>query len=157
MIIINHLDFDTILDTIDGMPDFSGIEEPTLSILQTAWEEGKFQIINNPPPKVGIKTPNWQELATEILEGDLLPLFNRFTSEAINSYPISIPRNDINLIVNVIRKENALAASLTLLQQYGFVFTNEERQLWNNVIQELGFSSIVQIVEPDPDVEPDPN
>ena len=94
---------------------------------------------------VPVVLPDWNGLVTKVLEGELLPLFNRLTSEAINSNPISIARNDINLAVTVIKNENALAASLALLQQLGFVFTDEEKQLWNDAVEELGFSSVVQI------------
>ena len=94
---------------------------------------------------VPVIVPGWNGLAKKVLGGDLLSLFTRVTAEAINSNPISIARNDINLAVTVIKDENALAASLKLLQQCGFVFTDEEKQLWNNVIEELGFSSVVQI------------
>jgi hypothetical protein len=89
--------------------------------------------------------PDWDGLASKVLGGELLPLFNRLTSEAINSNAISLARNDINLAVTVVKNENALAAGLALLQQCGFVFTEEEKQLWNNAIQELHFSDLVQV------------
>lgn len=145
MIIIKHLGCNTVLNTINDMPDFSCIKEPTLSILQKAWEEGNFEILNDPQPISEIKNPDWEGLATKVLEGELLPLFSRLTTEAINSNAISIARNDITLAVTVIRNESALASSLALLQQLGFVFTEEEKQLWNNVVEKLGFSLVVQI------------
>ena len=119
-------------------------------MLQKAWndflESGEeLEIIPDPEPIPEIKNPDWDGLATKALGESLLPLFTRVTAEAINSNPISIARNDINLAVTVIKNENALAASLKLLQQVGFVFTEEEKQLWNNAVEELGFSSVVQI------------
>lgn len=89
--------------------------------------------------------PDWDGLAAKVLGGELLSLFHRLTSEAINSNAISLARNDINLAVTVVKNENALAAGLALLQQCGFVFTEEEKQLWNNAIQELHFSDLVQV------------
>lgn len=94
---------------------------------------------------VPVVVPDWNGLAKKVLGGDSLPLFVRVTIEATNSNPISVARNDINLAVTVLKNETALASSLALLQQLGFVFTDEEKQLWNNVIEELGFSSVVQI------------
>ena len=140
----------TPISWINNAPDFTGIEEPTLSVLQKAWndflESGEeLEIIPDPEPIPEIKNPDWEGLATQALGESLLSLFTRVTAEAINSNAISIARNDINLAVTVIKNENALAASLALLQQCGFVFTDEEKQLWNNVIEELGFSSVVQI------------
>ena len=146
---LESLNATTLLPWVNNAPDFTGIEEPTLSILQTAWEAGKdsIEIIPDPEPIPipEIKNPDWEGLTAQSLGGSLLSLFTRLTSEAINSNPISIARNDINLAVTVIKNENALASSLALLQQLGFVFTEEEKQLWNNAVEELGFSSVVQI------------
>ena len=137
----------TAIPWLNNAPDFTGIEEPTLSILQAAWVAGKdnIEIIPDPEPTPEIKNPDWEGLIGKVLGGDLLPLFTRVTSEALNSNPISIARNDINLAVTVLKNENALAASLNLLQQCGFIFTDEEKQLWNNAMEELGFSKITKI------------
>lgn len=139
--------FSFLIPWLNNAPDFTGIEEPTLSILQAAWEAGKdnIEIIPDPEPIPEIKNPDWDGLTGKVLGGDLLPLFTRVTSEAINSNPISIARNDINLAVTVLKNETALAASLKLLQQCGFVFIDEEKQLWNNAMEELGFSKITKI------------
>ena len=137
----------TPLPWVNNAPDFTGIEEPTLSVLINVWETEKdnIEIIPDPEPVAEIKIPYWEGLAAQALGGSLLSLFTRVTAEAINSNPISIARNDINLAVTVIKNENALAASLKLLQQVGFIFTDEEKQLWNDAVEELGFSSVVQI------------
>lgn len=101
---------------------------------------------NSPEPTdVVHKTPDWDGLAAKVLGKELLPLFHHLTSEAINSNAISLARNDISLAISVIKNEDALAAGLALLQQCGFVFTKEEKQLWNKVIKELYFSDLVKI------------
>ena len=101
---------------------------------------------NTPEPADAIiMPPDWDGLAAKVLGKELLPLFYHLTSEAINSNAISLARNDINLAISVIKNENALAAGLALLQQCGFVFTKEEKQLWNKVIKELYFSDLVKI------------
>lgn len=144
---LESLNATTQLPWVADAPDFTGITEPTLSVLRAAWEAGKdnIEIIPDPEPIPEIKNPDWDGLIGKVLGGDLLPLFTRVTAEAINSNPISIARNDINLAVTVIKNENALASSLKLLQQVGFIFTDEEKQLWNDAVEELGFSSVVQI------------
>jgi hypothetical protein len=131
----------------DNTPDFSRISEPTLSILQAAWEAEKdnIEVIPDPKPIPVVITPDWDGLSARVLGGELLPLFTKVTVEAINSNAISIARGDISLAVTVIKDEDALASSLALLQQCGFVFTNEEKQLWNNTVTELGFSEIAWI------------
>jgi|SanBayMetagenome_1026888.scaffolds.fasta_scaffold16592_2 hypothetical protein len=97
------------------------------------------------PADVVVMPPDWDGLAAKILGKELLPLFHHLTSEAINSNAISLARNDISLAISVIKKEDALAAGLALLQQCGFVFTKEEKQLWNKVIKELHFSDLVKV------------
>jgi hypothetical protein len=131
-------------------PDFTSTNEPTLSVLVDAWsdflESGEeLEIIPDPEPIPVVITPDWDGLSARVLGDDLLPIFTRVTVEAISSNPISIARGDTSLAVTVIKNELALASSLALLQQCGFVFTDEEKQLWNNVVTELGFSEIVWI------------
>ena len=136
----------TPLPWLDNAPDFTGITEPTLSVLQAAWEQGKdvIEIIPDPVITQTIE-PDWDGLKNMVLGGELYPLFTRVTIEAANSNAINLARNDINLAVTVIRIEAALASGLSLLQQFGFVFTQEEKQLWNTTLEELGFSEIVAL------------
>lgn len=112
------------------------------------WQLYEYWLLkgNKPEPAdIVAVTPDWDSLLLKVLAGELLPLFTRLTSEAINSSAISLARSDINLAVNVIKNEEALAASLVLLQKCGFVVTKEEKQLWNRVVTELHFSNIVKL------------
>jgi hypothetical protein len=138
----------TKLPIVNNAPDFSGITEPTVSILQQVWESNSVEIIPDPEPIVIIQEPDWSGLAARVLGGDLYPLFTRLTIEAsgLARNDINLARNDINLAVTVIRIEAALASGLSLLQQFGFVFTEEEKQLWNNAAEELSFSDLVKIL-----------
>jgi hypothetical protein len=51
----------TPLPWVDGAPDFTGITEPTLSVLQDAYEAGKdnIEVIPDPIPVPPIAVPDW--------------------------------------------------------------------------------------------------
>jgi hypothetical protein len=48
-----------LVPVIDGVPDLSGYGEPTLSILQDAFDAGNSEIIPDPEPIVETLPPNW--------------------------------------------------------------------------------------------------
>lgn len=132
----------------DGIePNFTGIEEPTLSILQSVWEAEKNNIEIIPDPELipTIINPDWDGLTAKVLGGDLFTLFSRVTAESFNSLPIFVASTHINLAVLNVRIEQSLAAGLGMLTSSGFAFTQEEKQLWNNALQELGFSAIAKL------------
>jgi hypothetical protein len=140
----------TILPWINNQPGFASIEEPTLSVLQKAWndflESGEeLEVILDPESIPVINNPDWVGLKNRGLAGDLHPIFSRLTIEAVANPSLAVPRSDIFLIIAATKDEAALASGLLLLQQFGFVFTEQEKQLWNNALQELGFSAIAQI------------
>jgi hypothetical protein len=137
----------TVLPWVNNEPDFTGITDPTLSVLQNAWEAGKnnIEVIPDPEPIPVVITPDWDELSARVLGGDLFPIFVRLTAAADLSIPISRARGDINMAVGFFKIEAALASGLMQVQANGFVFTEEEKLLWNNALQELGFSAITQI------------
>ena len=76
----------------------------------------------------------------------LYPLFVRLTLAGYQSIPISQARGDINVCVAYTRTEAALASGFAQIQVNGFVFTDEEKTLWNNAVIELGFSEVVKII-----------
>jgi hypothetical protein len=140
----------TALPWINNAPDFTGIEEPTLSVLQKAWndflESGEeLEVISASEIMPVIANPDWEGLKNRGIAGDLHSIFARLTAETITNPSLAVPRSDINLIITVTKDEPTLASGLVLLQQFGFVFAEKEKQLWNNALQELGFSAIAQI------------
>ena len=70
-----NIDFPVItsLPWSNNEPDFSGIEEPTLSILQAAWEAGKdnIEIIPDSKPIPEIKNPDWGNFGGAIITSEL--------------------------------------------------------------------------------------
>lgn len=144
---IQYLGFITVLGIVNNAPDFTKQKDPTLSILQEAWEKGKdsIEVIPDPEPTPIVTTPDWGGLLARVLGGDLFPIFARLTAAADLSNPINRARTDINLAVSFVRIEAALASGFMQLQANGFVFTEEEKALWNNAVTELGFSPLVYI------------
>jgi hypothetical protein len=138
----------TALPWVNNAPDFTGFEDPTLSVLVNAWNDflasgQELEIIPDPEPVV---TPDWDGLSNRVLGGDLFPLFIKLTLAGYQSIPISQARGDINAAVAYVRIEEALASGFQQIQANGFVFTEEEKKLWNIAVTELGFSKIVQIL-----------
>ena len=95
---------------------------------------------------IPITTPDWNGLSNRVLGGDLFPLFVRLTLAGYQSTAISQARGDINVCVAHTKIEAALASGFQQIQANGFVFTDEEKLLWNNAVIELGFSEVVKIV-----------
>ena len=94
---------------------------------------------------VPVVTPDWDGLSNRVLGGDLFSLFIKLTLAGYQSIPISQARGDINVCVGYTRIEAALASGFQQIQANGFVFTEEEKQLWNNAVTELGFSDVVKL------------
>lgn len=54
-------------------PDFAGIEEPTLSILQNAWDKDKnnIEIIPDPVPFIETPIPDWQGFGGTLQQSEI--------------------------------------------------------------------------------------
>ncbi|MBD2571064.1 hypothetical protein [Anabaena lutea] len=134
--------------------DFNLIEyPPTRSSLQSAWEQwciGKdlgIELADIEPSSIP-PNPDWDELKNRILSGNLHPLFERLTMAAMqgNSPGISTAQIHISIAILNLKNEDALSAGITLLTQVaGYIFTSEEKTLWNQAATELGFSNLVHI------------
>lgn len=131
---------------LNGAPDWSVISEPTLSLLQADYEAAE-EIATVPDP-VPFTTPvvaDWDGLQAHLLAGDLNPIFARLTVAAIDSNPLSTARGDVTDSILTVRVEAALASAIQLLKMVGWMFTDEEIELWNDKVSALGFSEIVKI------------
>jgi hypothetical protein len=65
----------TPIPWVSNAPDFTGITEPTLSVLRTAYEsqKGSIEVIPDPVPFVETLKPNWQGALDDM---DLPPIGN---------------------------------------------------------------------------------
>lgn len=95
-----------------------------------------------------IPEPDWEGLKNRALGGELYPIFHRLTlaSLAPDANTISTARGDITDAILIVKIEAALVSGLQLLTQIGgYQFTQEEKDLWKTVVDELGFSSLVYL------------
>ena len=65
-ILISTLGANTPVNVIDGIPDFSPYSEPTLSILQSAFDEGNYTVIPDPEPIVEPVVANWLQFYKQL-------------------------------------------------------------------------------------------
>lgn len=141
---------------VNGAPNFSGITEPTLSVLQAAYESEKdnITVIPDPIPDPPVITPDWDALNASLLNGVLAPIYQRINAacyvdpatatleQTANASNISIALAITMSALQVVRNEDALAAAVLQLAS-NFEFTEAEKALWNTTVNELGFSEIV--------------
>jgi hypothetical protein len=100
------------------------------------------------PPSPIAPVADWQTLQNRILGGDLYFIFKRLTEASLapNANTISTARGDITDAIITVRIEAALASGLQLLTQVGgYVFSPEEKALWQSAVDELHFSSLVYL------------
>jgi hypothetical protein len=91
---------------------------------------------------------DWESLKNRALGGDLYPIFHRLTLASLGSdaNTISTARGDISDAILIVRIETALASGFQLLTQAGgYVFTQEEKDLWKSAVDELHFSSLIYL------------
>lgn len=118
-----------------------------LSVLESAvawFVQGQ----NQPVVPPSNPQPNWINLRNRLLGGDLHPIFERLTIASMqpDGNPISTAKGDISDAILIVRIEAALASGLHLLTQVaGYVFTQEEKDLWNPAVEQEGFSDLVKI------------
>lgn len=114
---------------------------------------------NTPSPAPTVpSTPDWDGLINVILGGSLLPMYLRLTEAAFvnpasatlqdiaNANNIAVALGKIDQAVQVTKIELAVAASFNLLTTTSnYVFTPEEKTLWNTQVSQLNFSSAMQL------------
>ncbi len=147
---------------VNNVPNFSAFTEPTLSILQSAYEanQNDIEVILDP---VSISFPDWQALTDHILGGALYPIYERLTAAQFVAYnPLLTPEENGTILANanniavaagkldqsvqVTRIEGAVFASFQLLvTTSNYTFTQEEKDLWNPLVTSLNFSPLVYL------------
>jgi hypothetical protein len=141
----------TPLPWVNNAPDFTSFSEPTLSVLQASYEANKDNIVVIPEPlpqPVLPPEPDWEGLKHRAFGGDLYPIFERLRNAALDpeANTISTARGDITDAILTVKIEAALASGFQLLTQVGgYVFSPEEKALWQSAVDELHFSSLVYL------------
>ena len=141
-ILYNGINF--ALTESDGI--FAGAAENILPSLQALYDAGQYQVLPDSEPITPL--PDWQTLQNRILGGDLYFIFKRITevSLAPDANTISTARGDITDAILTVKIEEALASGFQLLTQVGgYQFTQEEKNLWKSVVDELHFSPLVYL------------
>lgn len=98
---------------------------------------------------------DWGALRDSTLSGELNFVFERVSMASFattadlvaiqSANNISTALGRITDAILSVRVEAALAQGLYLLTQFGYTFLPEEREAWNRVVAELGFTSMVHI------------
>lgn len=61
-ILLHSIGATTIVSVIDGIPQLGSFTEPTLSILQAAFDVGDYEVIPDPDPIIETPPPDWDGL-----------------------------------------------------------------------------------------------
>jgi len=100
---------------------------------------------NTPEPADVVNMPpNWDSLYSHVLAGDLKPIYLRLKQAAKTDNILSVDYINLITVLSNIRTEQALKECLDELISDGYVLSEEEKQLWNDAVQELHFSSLVR-------------
>ena len=142
---------------LEGNPIWDGFEQPTLGVLQASYQANKnnIVIVPDPIPDPPVITPDWDALNASLLNGVLAPIYQRINAacyvdpatatlaQTVNASNISIALAITMSALQIVRREDALAAAILQLAYSDFEFTEAEKTLWNTTVNELGFSEIV--------------
>lgn len=101
---------------------------------------------NTPEPADIIDIPpDWDSLYHSVLAGDLKPLYLRLKQAAKTDNILSIDYINLITVLSNVRTEQALKECLDELISYGYVLSEEEKQLWNDAVTVSHFSSFLLI------------
>ena len=158
MIKIISLNANTSVNLINGQPDLSAFQEPSLSILQAAFDDGNYEVIPDVVPMPIVLQPDWVELNNVCLGGVLNSMYNRLTAACFidpatatltliaNANNIAVGKGLMDQSVAVTKVEGAVRASIDLiLSTSSYTFSVDEKALWNSTVESLGFSSLIHI------------
>lgn len=136
-----------VLTVVDTTPPEYNPDTQWLSfsyqVFEDEFEYRQIWTMNNK-----IFTPDWQTLQDRALGGNLYPIFKRLTEASLiaDANTISTARGDISDAILTVRIEAALANGFNLLTQVGgYVFTQEEKDMWKSAVDELHFSPLVYL------------
>lgn len=101
---------------------------------------------NTPEPADIIDIPpDWDGLYSSVLAGDLKPLYLSLKQAAKTDNILSVDYVNFVAVLSNIRTESALKECLDELINDGYILSEEEKQLWNDAVTVLHFSSLVKV------------
>lgn len=101
---------------------------------------------NTPEPAdVVPMPPDWDGLYRSVLAGDLKSLYLPLKQAAKTDNTLSIDYINLITVLSNVRTEQALKECLDELISYGYVLSEEEKQLWNDAVTVSHFSSFLLI------------
>jgi len=71
IILISTPNAKTRIELVDGVPDLSAFLEPTLSILQAAFDAGDYEVIPDPEPIIETPPPDWDGLYLTLMQSSV--------------------------------------------------------------------------------------
>ena len=136
----------TLINWVDNAPDFSNFTEPTLSVLQTAWQEfvdsgEELEIIPDPIPEITTPASDWDGFNAAMLADTK---FNQITGVVLGIVPtvaLGIPAALAQVSTNGI---TAFALVFDTFCQIGNV-SYEHRETWANIAE--GFNLPIEFVD----------
>lgn len=134
----------TSIAWVNNAPDFSAFSEPTLSVLQKAWQDflnsgQPLEIIPDPEPIPEPPTPNWDSFNTQMMTNSR---FNQVYNQCLSVAPIVANALPVALDQVTTKGYSLFTIIWTQLCQIGGA-TAEDKQLWggyaeaNNLPQEF--------------------
>ena len=126
----------TPIGWVNNAPDFSAFTEPTLSVLQQAWQEfldsgAELEIIPDPTPEIVTPVPNWDGFNAAMLSNTE---FNQITGVVLSLAPtvaLGIPAALAQVSTNGV---TAFGLVFNAFCQIGDV-SSEQRGIWANIAE----------------------
>lgn len=126
----------TPLHWVNNAPDFTGFTEPTLSVLQQAWQDfldsgEELEIIPDPIPEITTPAPDWDGFNAAMLSNTE---FNQITGVVLSLAPtvaLGIPAALAQVSTNGV---TAFGLVFNAFCQIGDV-SSEQRGIWANIAE----------------------
>lgn len=143
--------------TGQSLTDAEWFQWASMQNLVAWYEQGKGS--EPVPPTPVTHQPDWISLQNRLLAGELYPIYARLTKasfvvdpstasqpEIANANNIAVAAGKLDQAVQGTKLEAAVAAAVNLLlSTSNYVFTAEEKTLWNTAIASLGFSAVMEL------------
>lgn len=148
-IIITTSGIKTVLP-FNGSPDYAGINDPALSILQAAYGEGNYEIIPEPEPIQESIVPDWDEFYDQLkgssvynyLLSQTIPYPSISGVMAVMGFAIKDGQDDPANPNRIASLQASVYAVLMALNAVGIPLTTEQLAEVRSLLDGNGFNSI---------------